>query len=349
MRLTGNIRNSARKGNGLLSCLLFVLSLTLSSCNFRPLIDPAYSVNIRIEIDTTDMKNINTGIYNRNVPIPELEEEVMHVVFYDQKKGNLVTEVYISDRETAPNGNVIISGDAMIGSGSYRMVGYNFGTMSTIIKDYNSWDNIKAHTGPVDDNIIHEYRSKVPEEEIVTYEPDHLFLTNNADEIIPFHEDVWQINAVAKPILDTYYLQIKVKGLEYVSSAHAFLSSMASGNMLSENERIIDPQNTIYFSLMKSEDDGVPVICNIFNTFGHIDGLDNKLVVTFDVRTKDGRSSQHSFDITDIFKTEDAVERNWLLIDETIVIDPPENPVTGGGGMAPSVEDWDNEKYEIFL
>ncbi len=295
------------------------------------------------------MKNINTGIYNPAVPVPEIEQEVMHVMFYDQKSGNMVTEAYISERSTAPNGNPVISGNVMISHGNFRMLGYNFGTLSTIIKDYDSWPRITAHTGTVTESIVDDYRSRAPEDEVINYEPDHLLTTSHAEEYIPYHEDIWQIDAVAKPILDTYYIQIKVEGLEYVSSASAFLSSMASGNRLAETERITDPVSTIYFSLMKSEDKGSPVICNVFNTFGHIDGLENSLFVTFDVRTKDGRASQHSFDITDVFKTEDAINHNWLLIEETIVIEPPEEDVAGGGGMDPSVSDWENENHEIFL
>ncbi len=349
MLKTGNTTGRLRKGGRLLSCFLFALSLTLSSCNFRPLIDPAFAVRVRIEVDTTNMKNINTGIYNPEVPVPEIEQEVMHVMFYDSKEGDLVTEAYISERETAPNGNPVICGNVMISHGTYHMLGYNFGTLSTVISDYDSWPRITAKTSPVSESIVYEYRSKVDNEEIITYEPDHLITTSHAKEYIPYHEDVWTIDAVARPILDTYYLQIKVQGLEYVSSAQAFLSSMAGGNRLAGNERITDPLNTIYFSLMKSTDKGEPVICAIFNTFGHIDGETNNLAVTFDVRTKDGKSQQHSFDITDVFKTPNAIDHNWLLIDDVITIEPPEETTPGGGGMDPSVEDWENENHEIFL
>lgn len=100
--------------------------------------------------------------------------------------------------------------------------------------------------------------------------------------------------------------------------------------------------------MQKSDDKGEPVICAIFNTFGHPDGSDNKLEVTFDIITKDGKSVQRSFDISSLFLTDDAVRHHWLLLDETITIDPP-TPSGGSGGFEPSVDDWEDEHHDIIL
>ena len=111
-----------------------------------------------------------------------------------------------------------------------------------------------------------------------------------------------------------------------------------------------EKDHTVYFTLQKGEDDGVPVICNVFNTFGRIPGSDNSLRVTFDIRTVDGRNETREFDITDLFSTEAALEHNWLLLEETITIDPPAPPEPGeGGGFQPGVGDWDDEDHEIVI
>ncbi len=335
---------------------LVALCVTLTtSCERRPLEDPESFTNVRVVIETDNISNINCDIYNDKIPVPDLIPEVMHVLFFEEEGDDLVTEVYISNRETSEEGKTVISGNMQIYPGSYRMMTYNFGTESTIIRDYDSWSDAIAYTNTVSDNISMAYKSrasddsKVPDEENIVYEPDHLFLHSDASFEIPYHYGTHTIEVTANTVIDTYYLQIKVEGLEYVSSAQAFLSSMASGYRLSGQERITEPQNTVYFSLQKSDDKGVPVICNIFNTFGHVDNQTNRLIVTFDVRTKDGRSLQYDFDITDVFNTPDAIDHNWLLIEETIKIDPPENPPVSGGGMDPSVSDWEDERYEIFL
>ncbi len=329
--------------------LLAIAIMLMAACERRPLLDPALMVKVRVEIDTRDMKNITTGIYNPNVPIPDIEQEVMHLMFYDATEDNLVTEVYISEREKAPNGNNVICGNVMIGNGTYRMLGYNFGTVSTVVYDYESWSGITAKASQVSKRIASAYRSKVDGEEVITYEPDHLLVTRNAQTFIPYHEDIWTIDAVARPVLDTYYLQIEVEGLEYVASAQAYLTSMAGGNRIAENEIVTDPLNTIYLDLVKSEDKGVPVICNIFNTFGHIDGENNELTVTFDVKTKNGVSQQFRYDITDLFKTQEAKENNWLLMKEKIIIFKPDDTTQGSGGMDPTVSDWENENHDILL
>ena len=73
----------------------------------------------------------------------------------------------------------------------------------------------------------------------------------------------------------------------------------------------------------------------------------NKLDITFDITTVDGKIVQKTYDISDLFLSEDAVRHHWLLINETIKIDPPTS--TGGGAFDPKVEDWDNVETEIEL
>ena len=166
---------------------------------------------------------------------------------------------------------------------------------------------------------------------------------------MPYHDGVHVIEAEATTVVETWYLQIKVEGLEYVSSAEAFLSGMAGSTGISDS---VDGEedNTVYFTLRKGDDDGVPVICNIFNTFGRLPDSRNHLKVTFDIRTVDGRNETREFDITDLFSTEAALEHNWLLMEETITIDPPAPPEPGeGGGFQPGVDDWEDEDHDIVI
>ena len=92
----------------------------------------------------------------------------------------------------------------------------------------------------------------------------------------------------------------------------------------------------------------MPVICNVFSTFGRIENSRNELLVTFDIKTIDGRIVQKEFDISDLFLSEECIKHHWLLLEETITIDPPEIS-SSGGGFAPEVEDWENENYDVEL
>ncbi len=323
--------------------------MLLTACERRPLEEPGNGTKVEISLSIKSVLNVSTSIYNDKIPVPDLRPEVMHVIFYDIETNEVVTENFIHDVGVNDKGEHTVSGQIRIGPGTYRMLTYNFGTETTIVKDYYSWDDAFAYTNSVDDNIIKSYKSKTPQSEIIAYTPDHLIVARKDMEVIPYHEGNHVIHAEASTIIDTYYLQIKVEGLEYVSSAKAFLTGMNSGNMLSENRRITEPENTLYFELTKSDDGGTPVLCNIFNTFGHIDKSTNNLEVTFDLRTVDGRIEQRTFDISDLFYTEDAIERHWLLMEETITIDPPPNQGGGGGGMDPTVSDWENEYYDLNI
>ncbi len=348
--LTG-IRYGLREVALLVSCLS--LALLLPSCQWRPLIDVGpKEVTVRVTVNTHAIPNITTGIYNDRLPLPEVRPEVMHVLFFEGESDRLVTEAYISQQETDEQGNPVFKGTVMLDPDHYKLMIYNFGTETTHIDDYNAWSDATAYTLPASDRIAGAYysaTSRVEEKEPVVYDPDHLFLHVDANEVIPVHETTHVIHAEATTVIDTYYLQVKVNGLEHVSSANAFLSGMASGNVLSERRRITDPTQTVYFPLLKSDDKGVPVLCNVFNTFGHVPGGTNHLEITFDFVTVDGRAVRNTFDITDLFYTPEAIEKHWLLLEEVITVEPPKQPEGGGGGMAPSVSEWDDENHEIEL
>ncbi len=349
MRNSGNITTMTAGGlyKAAASCLAVVFLILTSACERRPLDDPDSGTRIQIALTVKSVLNVNSSIYNEKIPVPDLKPEVMHVLFYDVDTDELLTETFISEVGENDKGEYTVSGNIRIGPGTYRMLTYNFGTEATMIKDYWSWSGITAHTNSVEENIIKSYKSKAPAE-IITYMPDHLIVARNEAETIPYHDGNHVIHAEASTIIDTYYLQIKVEGLQYVASAKAFLSGMSGGNVLSRNYRITDPENTVYMELLKSDDNGTDVLCNIFNTFGHIDKSVNNLEITFDLRTVDGRTEQRTFDVSDLFYTEDAIERHWLLLNETIIIDPPPNPEPGGG-MDPTVNDWENEYYDLNI
>ena len=164
-------------------------------------------------------------------------------------------------------------------------------------------------------------------------------------------EEVHTIEAVAESVVETFYIQIKVEGLEYVSSAQAVLTGMVGSNKIGLRQRVTDKENAVYFTLVKSDDKGAPVLCNVFNTFGRIDGSKNDLWMTFDIHTIDGRVLTKEYDISHLFDTDDFKQHRWLLFEEVLVIPPP--PVTPpnqtGGGFEPSVDDWSDERHEIEI
>ena len=313
--------------------LAFLLSV---SCHRRPLEDPANNTTLCVAVNIKAIMNITCDIYNEKIPVPTIEPEMMRVLFYDPTSKKIASETYISDITYDDEGTRCLQGDISVRPGTYQMLIYNFDTESTLVRDDQTFETIEAYTDKVTSSIRQSFLGRAGEENAIVYEPDHLVVASNEREVIPFHEGVHVVKTDATSIVETYYLQIKVDGLQYVSSARAVLTGMVGSNRFGRNERVTSTPVSLYFSLQKSDDKGVDVLATVFNTFGRIEDITNCLSVTFDIRTTDGRTVKRDFDITSLFSSEACLKHHWLLLEETVKIDP-------------SVDDWEDEHHDIKL
>ena len=339
-------------GKRILNCLLCVLPLLLTcSCQFRELEEMKYQTDIQVDVDINAVLNVTCDIYNELIPPPAIESEVFRVLFFDTKEDKLVGDSFIYDSFVDPvTGNKGIRGNVSIMPGDYRIMIYTFGTESTLIENYDSWEKSRAYTSALSENELRALSLKSSGDEPIHYQPNHLLVASNDLESIPYHSGVYTISSSARSVVESYYLQVKVQGLEYVSSAKAVLSSMAPSVKMSTRTPNYEPPVSIYIDLLKSKDGEDDVVCNVFNTFGRIPGSENELRVTFDIKTVDGRNVTKEFEISDLFETDLCKEHHWLLIDEVIdVPKPPDTPSGGGGGFEPTVDDWEREEHEIEI
>lgn len=331
------------------ACLLLCLLWGLCGCEFRPLEDPNRGVDIRVNVNVKTVANVTTHIYNEKIPVPDIYPDAMHVLFYEEGGDKMVSESFITKREMGADGSCTMSGFANILPGTYRMVIYSLGDNNTEVGDYKSWSRINARALEVNGDIMNRYKTLATinsrTSPIVTHTPDHVVVARNAEEKIPYYSDSYTIHAEATTVVETYYLQIKVDGLPYVSTARAYLSGMASGNLLAKNELIADPESILYFELEKSEDQGEPVLCAVFNTFGRLEDSVNSLSITLDVATVDGRSESYTYDITDLFHSELCQKYHWLLLEERMQVQKP----SGGGGFTPGVTDWEEDNHQVHF
>ncbi len=327
--------------------LLVLLAAVSGGCHRRPLEDMDYNTRLKVKINVEAISNVTCDIYNDKIPVPEIQLDVMHAVFFDAAGGQLAAETYLTAKGTDEYGNTEFTGDLSLSPGEYNLYSCNFGTEATLISEPYNWGSVKAYALDVPSRISGTYATRVPAGESITYSPDHLLVARNPQEVIPYHTGVHTVYAEARTVVESYYLQIKVDGLQYVNSASAVISGLSSANFITLGDRVDDPKSTVWFTMQKSDDDGVPVICTVFNTFGRPEGSDNSLEVTFDIVTRNGSTVQRTFDISDLFLSENCVRHHWLLLDETITIDPPEPDK--GGGFDPKVDDWEDEHHDIIL
>ena len=62
-----------------------------------------------------------------------------------------------------------------------------------------------------------------------------------------------------------------------------------------------------------------------------------------------GQPYNITFNITEDFQSEDAIERQWLLLDYEINIPEPPPSTGSNGGFRPSVDDWDDIQTDIII
>ena len=342
-----------------IALLLFVA--VLCGCERRLLMDPSEFIQMRVEVNVTAVANVRVNVYNEHIPVPDLNTDMMRVLVYDTKTKNLLSQSFLSAKNYNAEGNQVLSGSLNISYGNYDIIVYNFDTPTTQVTGESNEESITAFTSELPPSMKNSYlgRTKADDEwddVEIRYEPDHLVVANEHDLRVSPHDTLVVITTEATTVVDSYYIQIHVEGMQYASSATAVISGLSPANHFGIGERESNPPVAVAFDLLKSRDENIPgenkdVLCAVFNTFGKIPDSKSDLAVTFNVIDTAGNLQKFETSLDRIFLTEDAIERHWLLIDETwVIVDPdPGGHESGSGGFQPTVDDWEEEHGEIAL
>ena len=350
-----------------------LVMVSFSACHRRPLEEPSGAVRIAIKVDVKTVTNVNANIrssvvlYGSNTSLWEeklsqLDPELMRVLVYDPETDKLLTQSFISSTEIDAEGNKVFMGSLGISHGNYNFLVYNFDTPTTQVNQENSEQSIIAFTDEVSPAMKARYLgTKADDDEDINihYEPEHLLVANEKDVRISPHDTLVVVRTEASTVVDTYYLQVRVKGMQFASSASAVISGLSPSNHIGYNIRTVDPSAAVVFDMQKGQDlsldgDNKDVLCAVFNTFGKIDQVSSDLYVTFNVFDTAGNLRQYTANLDDVFKTEEAILYHWLIVDESCLVidipDPGVNPPTpGNGGFQPQVDDWEEEEGTMVL
>ncbi len=335
--------------------LVAVMALALPSCVRRDLVDPGNTHYVRVYLDT-EIKNVTTGFYAADRLRPAYEHpDLRPIRLCAPTTGRPVAERYLRNRHEDERG-IYYDGYVICDAGDYDVMAYNFGTESTIIRNQHSFGNIEAYTNLVAPHILSRLtRYTRDANERIVYMPDHLFKSEYALAHIAPHRDIDTLTTregdwfSGASIVKSYYLQIHIRGVQYASSIVGLLTGMG-GSMKLHGARINeDDPVTIYFEMAHTEpENDEAVLYTTFHTFGKLEDLASELELSFDIITTDGRGHVVSLDITDEFYTEDAIERQWILIDKVIEIPKPVEE-GNGGGFSPGLDDWENVDVDIII
>lgn len=377
-----------RLSNILSAVFTLCVILTTASCEKRPLMEISNTHYVKVYVDE-EILNVTTGFYNESYLKPAYKSPtVLRVLLTDPETGNIKAERYLRNQGEDENGHYY-DGYIIADPGEYKLIAYNFDTESTIIGGSNNHFDINAYTNEIASHLYTKIPSRSPSRnkenkdkaaadaegkaatdvdgkgapvESIVYDPDHLFVANSDKLHIPYTEIVDTLKTTegvphfhAKSIVKSYYLQIKVKGAQYISSAVSLLEGMAGSTKLVTKQPVQDNPVTVYFEMVSDKATArnasdEATIYTTFGIFGRVGDMDNKLEVTFDFMTTYGLPYSATFDITQDFEKPEAVEHQWLLLDHLITIpEPPPSTGSSSGGFQPSVDEWSDVESDIVI
>lgn len=343
----------------LVAFLPVLLCVLLAGCERRPLVELTDLHYVRVYIDE-ELKNVTTGFYNENHARPEYESpDVLRVTLSDPTTDQVVAERYLRDRGSDERGNYY-EGYISVKPGQYNLLAYNFGTTSSILRGEHTYSDAEAYTNEIASHLLNNLPSRGSRgDERIVYDPDHLIVARCEGVNVPLRDYIDTLRTASgdyftgQSIVKSYYLQIRVKGIQWVSSAVSLLTGIAGSARLHDGGVNEDDPVTLYFEMRRSDDpsrtDDTAVIYTTFGMFGRLPDADNKLEVSFDFLTRDGRALSHEFDITSKFSEPDAIEHQWLLLDDEIEISEPPDEPGSGGGFEPGVDDWEDVNSDIII
>jgi len=313
--------------------------LVLASCQRRPFAENTTEVNLVLSVNTQIVNN------DDSVQLPE----TMRLNLYDPQTGELRYTDFIS-----PTGGVIypLPGD-------YDLVVYNMGTESTQVRNHDSFSEMEAFTSEVSAFLksqLHKFlemRSKLlakaepaAVEEKIVYEPDHLFVGHVRSVNIPAILEGEQqsditIEVDAHTVVETWNITLdNVDGIEWVSNVSAIISGQAESHFIGRQEDSENPVS-IYFEMKPDTKNGT--ITGKFNTFGKHPSVQSDLSLDLNVVDTGGEEHHYHFDVNSDFFDNPELD---IVVEEEVKI---EEPVSGGGGFVPTVNDWEEVKTEINI
>lgn len=310
--------------------ILFLTAMTLvaGSCRRRPLVELDNNVLLNITIDTS--------IVNYKV---QAYPEMMRAIFFDSETGDFVSHSFLPHT----GGYVHV----MPGR-EYDILVYNFDTEATIVEgDYNL-NQILAYTNLVPENIKSRLKGRAGkgDDEMIVFEPDHLFVGRLDNVYIPMRGDgmpALQIDIRAETVVQTWIVEIdRIRGAEYVGAVSSVISGLADHNLIGRGEQSYD-EATVFFEASSLTRDGH--FYAKFNTFGRNALAERKQVLSLVLTDLAGKSFCFNMDVTEKFN--DNPLQYILIKTEDIEIEKPEQ--TGGGGLAPIVDEWGEVNTEIVI
>lgn len=317
--------------------LTALLTVVPTACRRMPLYDQHRStrleLQLRLSLDLQLDLDVDVDVQLDSVITAP---DHMKALFFSPADGVLRHTEF-----TGPTG-----GDISTPPGTYNMVVYAFGTEYTQIRGENDISQLEAFTSDITATKAATLRSftrtgEAEPEGPIIYMPDHLLVARETVTIPEWtdEEQTVTLRATAQTIVQAYSFEVhSIVGAEYIEHAEAFVTNQARGSFFGRGELNPSPA-TLSFPVGVDRRKGC--LYTTFNTFGKLPG-ESRAYLYILIRDTGGQEYQLEEDITDEFLRPD----HHIVIDEEVTI--PEPP-SHGGGIAPSVDPWNEETHDVPL
>lgn len=141
----------------------------------------------------------------------------------------------------------------------------------------------------------------------------------------------------------TYYLQIRFKGLPFISHVQGLVSGLSAGVRLHDGQMDAQPVSVAFDMEIGDTQGDEGVLYGSFPTFGlPPDWTPEKgLKLTLGITAVNGGMVGLTLDIGREFAAQASLEHQWILIDRMVTVTPPPpGSGQGDGGFQPSVVGW---------
>ena len=309
--------------------IALILWLASTSCKRRPLTTADYMVILNIEIEKE--------IVNYEV---EKDPSLMRCIFYDSESGAFVTQAFLP-----PTGGQV----SLIPSREYDVLVYNFDTEATIIGSDGNINSIHAYTNLIPDNLKTRLKGRSPvkdDEEVIVFEPDHLFVGKLEDVYIPLRGEglpAYHLDIHAETVVQTWIVEIdKVKGAEFVGAVSSLMTGLSDNNRIGHRSMSED-ECTVFFEAAQLDKNGK--FYAKFNTFGRNPDIATSQILSLVLTDTGGKTWSFNMDVSEKF--ENNPEQYIKIVTDEIEIEKP--TVSSGGGLAPEVDEWGEVNTEIII
>lgn len=316
--------------------MALALALALTSCRYKDLCydhdhwaKPNLMLNLSLKLDLDVDLDVTTEAHTK-VEIPQY----LKVCMYDSLTGTLKRTEFVGS----------YGGPLQVTPGKYYMMVYSFDTEWTQVRGEGDINTLEAFTSDITEAKMplfsHFNRMKASEAPgPIIYTPDHLLMTAKHIEIPQFSTEdiVMTIEATAATIVQTYGIEtMNITGVENIASAEAFITNQARSSFFGRGEISQEPA-TIYFPMEINREEGT--IETTFNTFGKLPG-ESQCYLYILLLDTEGTPYTVVEDVTDMFND----TTHMIQVSDTVDIPAP---ATESGGIAPTVQPWEEENHDV--